>query len=294
MTLDVRVSVIAMANRELLGRCLASLPAACDGLRWDLAVVDNVSTDGSGDLVEREWPDATLVRNEERLGFGANHNHVLLPTAAADEARYVLVLNDDVELEPGAVRALVARADGYEALGAVGPVLVGADGTVQPSLAPFPTTRNEIASAFGRGRRSTDSGEPGWLNASCLLLRTAAVRDVGGFDERFFLFYEDADLGRRLYDRGWRSELCAAARALHHGHQTITQPEWAAAGTRHWQRSRLLYLEKHHGRARATAAGVLMRLTHALRALKALAEGAPQQARSLARLAAHDPRGPRS
>ncbi|HEY2935796.1 MAG TPA: glycosyltransferase family 2 protein, partial [Gaiellaceae bacterium] len=159
---------------------------------------------------------------------------------------------------------------------------------------PFPTARNELLSAFGRGRRSPALGEPGWLNASCLLLRTDALREIRGFDERFFLFYEDADLGRRLYDRGWRSEVCAAARALHHGHQTITQPQWGAEGPRHWQRSRLLYLEQHCGRARAAVVVAAIRVTHALRALKALAEGAPRQARALARLAAHDPRGPRA
>ena len=287
--IDVRVSLVAMANPSLLGACLRSLPAACDGLAWDLHVVDNLATAEARATLERHAPEASILRNDERLGFGANHNQVLVPAVERGEARYVLVLNDDVELAPGSVAALVARADGDEKLGAAGPRLAGDDGTPQVSLEAFPSWRGEIAGSV-RPRRVSGNAPEGWLNGSCLLIRAEALREVGGFDERYFLFFEDVDLGLRLHRAGWRAAVVDESRAVHHGHQTVTLPEWGSASARHVLRSRFLYLRKHHGAARAHLAAQAIRCAHLLRAAKALVEGARPHASFLAGLARYDPR----
>lgn len=286
---DVRVSLIAMANPELLRACLASLPGACDGLDWDLHVVDNRALAACVDEVRRALPGAVVHSNDERLGFGANHNQVLLPAVAQDDARYLLVLNDDVELEPGSVSALVDAADADARLGAAGPSLVGADGTPQFSLQAFPTWRGEVSGAL-RPRSVEGNTGDGWLNGSCLLLRAAALREVGGFDEEFFLFYEDVDLGLRLRRAGWRSAIVPAAGAVHRGHQTVTLPEWGAASARQVQRSRFVYLRKHHGPLAAHVAAHSTRLAYLLRAAKALLERERPHASFLADLARYDPR----
>lgn len=286
---DVRISLIAMANPQLLAACLRSLPAAAEGLDWDLHVVDNQALPECLADVRAAFPEAVVHANRERLGFGANHNQVLRPTVERDEARYVLVLNDDVELEPGCVRELVDAADADPRLAAVGPSLVGEDGSPQFSLQPFPTWRGEVSGAL-RPRTVDGNADQGWLNGSCLLLRAEAVREVGGFDEEFFLFYEDVDLGLRLHHAGWRSAIAPAARAVHHGHQTVTLPEWGAASARQVQRSRFVYLRKHHGTLRAHVAAHSTRLAYLLRAAKALLERERPHASFLADLARYDPR----
>lgn len=294
---DVQASVVAMANRELLRECLASLSAACDGLSWRVAVIDNVSDDGSRELVEREFPWAHMSRNTLRRGFGANHNQVIRPTLDARAARYVLVLNDDVVLAPGAVRALVACADSDPIVGAVGPRIALPDGTEQQSLVEFPSFLRELGGAFVPTRRRAAGDAPGWLNGSCLLLRADALRDVGSFDERFFMYYEDVDLGLRLHRGGWRSVVCDDARVVHHEQQTVARLRIGGPMARQMLRSRYLYFRKHSGAVPALALSYATRTAHLGRAGKALAEATlgvagstSREAATLARLGLYDPR----
>src|ERR1700737_1865242 len=111
--LEGEISLVNTNNRALLNACLASLPEACAGLNWHVTVVDNESLDGSAEMVATRFPTAQLIRNAKRLGFGANHNQVLVP-ALESHVRHVLILNEDTELDPGSVRELVAFADQHE------------------------------------------------------------------------------------------------------------------------------------------------------------------------------------
>ena len=138
---DVAVSLVNTDNRELLERCLRSIPLACSGLSWRATVVDNASGDGSAEMVAELFTWAELLRNDRRLGFSANHNQVIEPALDAETARYVLILNEDTELDPHAVTTLVEVADSRPRLGAVGPTIYGSDGRTQPSYDRFPTLR---------------------------------------------------------------------------------------------------------------------------------------------------------
>src|SRR5438105_11672953 len=136
---DVHVSLVSTDNRELLRRCLASLPAACEGLDWAVTVIDNASTDGTAEMVAAEFPWARLLVNGRRLGFTANHNQVIGPVVAEDGSRYVLILNEDTECDPQSIAELVACGDANRRVGSAGAYVVGPDGLQQPSLQPFPT-----------------------------------------------------------------------------------------------------------------------------------------------------------
>jgi N-acetylglucosaminyl-diphospho-decaprenol L-rhamnosyltransferase len=267
---DVEVSLVNTNNRELLLRCLETIPAACEELEWHATVVDNASEDGSADLVRARFPWASLVRNERRLGFGANHNQVIIPTVRDGSARYVLILNEDTELEPRAVRALVCFCDEDPAVGAVGPVISGPDGAIEQTLLRFPTPGRQLLRALRLVRSdATDSGESAWLNAACVLVRSEALRAVGPLDERFFIFFEDTDLGLRLQRAGWSAAVCPAARIIHHGHQTVTRPSRGGAMELQFLRSRYLYFERHHGKPAAMLVAGLIRGEFAVRAVKA-------------------------
>jgi hypothetical protein len=297
---DVEISLVNTNNRELLRRCLETVPAACEGLDWHATVVDNASEDGSADLVRERFPWASLVRNERRLGFGANHNQVIIPTVRDGSARYVLILNEDTELQPRAVRALVRFCDEDPAVGAVGPVMSGPDGAIEQTLLRFPTPGRQLLRALRLVRSdATDSGESAWLNAACVLVRSEALRAVGPLDERFFIFFEDTDLGLRLQRAGWSAAVCPAARIVHHGHQTVTRPSGAGVMELQFLRSRYLYFERHHGKPAALFVAWLIRGEFAIRAAKAslrAAIGRQRAARAkasvLMKLARYDPQTP--
>jgi GT2 family glycosyltransferase len=283
--LDVEVSLVNTNNRDLLRACLASLPAAAGALTWHATVVDNASDDGSPKVVRTEFPWARLIANAQRLGFSANHNQVIGEVVGHDSARYVLVLNEDTELEPGSLEELVLFADQREGVGAAGPRLVETDGQEQASLFPFPTLSGEIWWALRPGRSLREVPEDGWLNGSCLLVRTDALRQVGPLDARFFIFFEDTDLGLRLHRAGWRSAVCESSRVVHHGHQTVSQSGVGTHMERQMLRSRYLYFRKHHGRFQSVLLAVLVRAALAIRASKASAAAVLRRDPSERRLA---------
>ena len=293
---DVEISIVDHENREMVRACLRSLPHACRGVSWRATVIDNVSRDGSLDMLAADFPEVRAVANRVRLGFGANHNQVLRRLVADRSARYALVLNDDTELGLEAVTRMVRRLDRQSDLGAVVPSVFDRHGSPSATRLAYPSARSWLRTDRFDTTELPDP-ERGWLQGSCLLLRVEALAQVGGFDERFFLFYEDVDLSRRLVQAGWGLGVCPEATIVHHGHATVLRPGMVDATLRHGLRSRYLYFCKHVGPRRAallSAFGRSVMLGRAAKAWLAWARtrdrAARQRSRRLLRLALLDPR----
>jgi GT2 family glycosyltransferase len=240
--------IVNYNGADTLERCLASLPADPPG-GLETIVVDNASTDGSQAIVRRRFAGMRLVPLAANLGFGAAVNR------AAAEARgdRLLLLNNDAWLAPGSLEALGTRLDADPGLGWVSPRLRYPDGRHQTAWVPdvgvagesVQRLRNRLE-RFGFNhllvpRLLERLGMAGWLTAACALLRRRAFDEVGGFDERFFLYFEDADLGRRLRLAGWRLAEEPAATAFH-------ASAGRARGGRvelEYRRSQLRYYDKH-------------------------------------------------
>lgn len=185
---------------------------------------------------------------------------------------YVLLLNPDAELLPGALEALVAYLEAHPGVGAVGPLLRYPDGSVQSSRRRFPSLVAGLTEATPvewhwpdhpvARRMRLDDVPPDhphavdWLNGAALLLRADALAAVGGFDEGFFMYSEELDLCRRLRDAGWASHFTPEAEVTHHEGKSSEQV--VAARHVRFLRSRIRYFAKHHGRAAAflVSAGV--------------------------------------
>lgn len=266
-TRELLISLVSMSNRELLRRCLRSIPAACGDLSYDVAIVDNVSTDGSVEMVSAEFPWARVSRNPHRLGFSANHNQNLLPLLQSGSHAFVCILNEDTELDPGSLRALVEACRRDPTVGVAGPRIRGTGGESQASLLAFPSLSREIRRSLLRTSDEVTSG--GWLNGSCLVLSLETLRRVGPLDQRFFLFFEDTDLSRRLADSGLAAVIVSKATMLHHGHSTVARPEFGSAMERQMLRSRYLYYRKHLGRRQAALAMLIVKAELTARAAKA-------------------------
>jgi N-acetylglucosaminyl-diphospho-decaprenol L-rhamnosyltransferase len=219
----VSAVVVNYNARDHLLECVRSLRA--DGVD-EIVVADNASTDGSLPAVSRLDPDVVPVPTGGNLGFGSAANRGLAVTTG----EYVAVLNPDVVVESGTMKALAAALDADAGLGAVAPRVDNPDGSLYPSVRAFPTMADAIGHAFlgfvaprnrfSRRYRMLDwdhgrASDVDWASGTCLMLRAAALGDAARFDESYFMYVEDVDLCWRMHQAGWRIGYEPAGRVVH-------------------------------------------------------------------------------
>jgi len=220
---------------------------------WEAVVVDNASSDGSISVVAEFGPQARVLRNPLNVGFGRGVNQGV----AATTAPLVLIMNPDCRLERGALAVMRRELDARRQCAIVGPRVLDPDGSEQGSARGDPdmltgffgrtgTLRNLLPSS-AVSRRNVVSGRESatvdWVSGACMLIRRPAFDDVGGFDARYFLYWEDADLCRRLRARGHEVRYVPAAAAVHRvGHSSKTA---RAASIRAFHESAYLYYATH-------------------------------------------------
>lgn len=252
--MKVSAVVVSFDSAATLDRCLGSLPPPEPG-RFETLVVDNGSHDGSAELARERHPEARLMALPENVGFGAAVNRAVatLGEAARDDA--VLLLNPDAWLLPGALDALVARLASEPRLAWVAPRLFYPDGRPQFAWEPEVSLLGEAARKV-RNRFEARAWShtvmprvlavlgPGWFTGACALVRLAAFREVGGFDERFFVYFEDTDLCLRLRRAGWALAQEPAARVAH---VSAGSGGGRAAG-RSYRQAQLALYDKHRPR----------------------------------------------
>jgi N-acetylglucosaminyl-diphospho-decaprenol L-rhamnosyltransferase len=274
------VVVVSFQGREALAAALASLRAHA-GLPLETVVVDNASTDGSPEAARAADPAARVIRNPENVGFARACNQGW----RASGAPHVLFLNPDAEVTPGALESLLRVLEERPEVGVAGPRTRSADGTIQVSTGPDLTLvaewgqrrlvrgvarRDPRALAAAEARHATEH-EPDWVSGSCLLVRRAALEAVGGFDERYFLYEEDADLCRRLRLAGWRVVFTPAAEVRHRLGHSMAQARRRARLEYH--RSHLTYYRQHNGLVSRGVLRLLLALRGASGWLRATASG---------------------
>jgi N-acetylglucosaminyl-diphospho-decaprenol L-rhamnosyltransferase len=232
----VDVAVISVSHNAGydLPRSLVSFAPALETLRSRTIVVDNGS-DGAGDLVADALPDARVFRCDNR-GFA----HACNLGARAVEARYLLFVNPDTEWVDGDVSSLVAACEALPRVGVVGVRQVRADGRQWETIRRYPTPLRTAAEGLGlgalgrAGQRWTETvTDPGaylaatrcdWVAGSFMLVRAEAFRAVDGFDERFFLYSEEADLCLRMSNAGWEIRYSPELTIRHKGAPYGTDP----------------------------------------------------------------------
>jgi N-acetylglucosaminyl-diphospho-decaprenol L-rhamnosyltransferase len=239
-SVDVSVVIVSYNTREWLATCLGSLPAASKEHTYEVIVVDNASRDGSADVVAEEFPQARLVRNEENVGFGRAVNQ----GAALARGAYLLLLNPDGYLAAGALDALVRFASDNPQYVIVGGRTVTPSGELDPrSCWAAPTLWSLWCSATllstlrpgspwfdpeAMGRFHRDHARPVDIVTGCLLLVALPDwRKLGGFDERYFVYGEDADLClRATAQTGRRCAITPEAVMVHAvGASSATRPD---------------------------------------------------------------------
>jgi GT2 family glycosyltransferase len=213
---DVSIIIVSLNTRDVLRRCLQELAeeiTATPQYSTEIFVVDNNSRDGSPAMVRDEfapkYANVKLIETGINLGF-AGANNVAMRVA---QGRYILLLNSDAFLQPGSLRIAVEHMDTNPSAGLGGARLIGEDGSWQPSARMFPTPLFEMityaglaakypkSKFFGRGDRTwADPMQPAsvdWVPGAFMIIRKTVLDVVGLFDENFFLYCEDTDLGLR-------------------------------------------------------------------------------------------------
>jgi N-acetylglucosaminyl-diphospho-decaprenol L-rhamnosyltransferase len=192
-----------------------------------LLVRDNASADGTATAIAETLPEAIIEKGEENIGFAAAVNRLI----ARSSAPWVLLLNPDAWAEPGAIATLVARAVERPRAAAVVPRLENPDGTLQHSTHPFPSVGVAATMLLGRriprrrGERmllegvwAHDRARPvDWAIGAAMLIRRAALEEIGGLDERFFIYVEDLEWCWRAHEAGWEIFFEPAAVVKHIG-----------------------------------------------------------------------------
>lgn len=263
---DVGVVVVTYRSASTVAATLAALPKARLG---DLVVVDNGSDDGTASLVRAT---GTRVVEQDNNGFGAGCNRGERELGAGSP--FVLFLNPDAVLRPDALEALVRHLVGHPRCAVVGPRVVQGQapswsagrlatlGTEMRPLLPHPLSRLGPHLRLAPGTERT--GPVGYVEGGCFLARRADLRAVGGFDEGYFLYFEEQELARRLHRHGLEVHLCTDAVVDHRiGASRRGLP---AAGEEHLVASRVRYLRRWEGDRAARAWVRAARASWALRA----------------------------
>jgi GT2 family glycosyltransferase len=265
---DLSIVVVTHNGRELALNTLESTMASLGDVSVEWIIVDSGSTDGTPDAIEERWPEIEVMRLEN-IGFAAANNAGF----AAAQGRYLLALNPDTEVRWGRFQTWVRAMDERPLVGAASVIQEESDGSLQsirrdPSiwralsealwLRKLPGCRHwqerELDQAAYAEERDAD-----WLVGAVLMLRREAIAAVGGFDERFFMYSEEADLCRRIRDAGWEIRHLPVMRILHYG--GAPNPRLVAQAAF----SRLEYATKHFGKVRTRLLRGVLTLHHLLR-----------------------------
>jgi N-acetylglucosaminyl-diphospho-decaprenol L-rhamnosyltransferase len=244
-----------------LDRFLSSLTVATDRT-VRVVIADNGSTDGAPEEAVQRYPGTELLRTGGNLGYGTAVNRAVATLPAEDE--FVVVANPDVVWGPDSIDLLLDAAARWPRAGSLGPLIRDPDGSVYPSARHLPSLiRGGMHAVVGfawkanpwtksyRQERLEPSERPvGWLSGSCLLVRRSAFDAIGGFDERYFMYMEDVDLGDRLGRAGWLNVYVPGSEILHDkGHSTGRDP--ARNLTAHHTSTYIYLSDRHTGVWRA-------------------------------------------
>ena len=253
------VVVVSYETREVLEPCLSSVAAARPS---EAIVIDNGSEDGSVEMVRSRFPEMRLIANPDNRGYGAAANQAI----AACEAPAVLLLNSDTVLAPDALTALGHYLAEHPEVGLVGPRLTNGDGSLQHSTFGYPSIPDMLMADTGlhllirrlpfvrecflRTWAHDRARAVPWVRGAALAIRRSAFDAVGGFDEQYFMYWEEVDLCRRLAEAGFETHYAPVTTVLHA--RSVSTGKVAAAMRREWLVSFRRYLLRHEPR-RSTA-----------------------------------------
>jgi N-acetylglucosaminyl-diphospho-decaprenol L-rhamnosyltransferase len=296
----VTIVIVSYNTRDILRNCLEALYAGSQGTDMEVFVVDNDSHDSSARMVRETWPQVRLIANNANLGFAAANNQAFMLA----RGRYIVLLNPDAYVGPTSIPNAVAFMDQHPGCGLCGGKIISPEGKLEPSARRFPSPLSKLLTLSGLSGRFPSSPilnrhefggfahdrplEVDWVPGTFTIIRKEMLDEIGEFDERFFIYYEETDLCLRAKKAGWNIYFIPDAEVMHIGgasSKTRKDKTFDAAASQvlsFRMRSEWLYYRKNHGIiALAGSAGVELGW-YALRYLKNLLIHSPEASRKKA------------
>ena len=276
-SLDLTVSIVSYNTRNLLKGCLNSVYENIRGIKFEVIVIDNNSTDDSVEMIRKEFPQVILIQNKENVGFAKANNQAL----SGGKGRFFLLLNSDTKVLPNSIEGMVKFMDLHPEVGVVGCEQIRPDGSIQPTinialnmwtnlwlifLRFFQVKRlvsnsrqasfmvNHFKEALGKTANSylnhyldkRDPYEVDWVSGVCLLARKKAVDEVGFLDENFFMYSEDVDWCLRMKQKGWKIYFLPGNKIIHYIKQSSNKGEFDDISPQRFK-SIFYFFKKHYG-----------------------------------------------
>ena len=267
MGTDLSFILVNWNTKELILAALRSIADTVHDYAYEIFLVDNGSKDGSPASIREHFPHVKLILNEENRGFARAVNQALSRAGG----RYVVLLNSDARFQKKTVQTFMAFMKDNPDVGIAGGQLINEDGTLQNSIAPFPSLATELLNKRllrtlfprcypGKEREYPFPIDVDSLVGACLVVRREAIDDVGNLDEGYFFFMEETDWCLRMKERGWRVSFVPHARVLHL--QGASAAMAKAEAKIEFYRSRYRLFTKWQGRWKTTLLklGLILRL----------------------------------
>ncbi len=223
--------VLNYKNKNLVKYFLKKVVTFNFAFEWEIIVVDNASGDGLEKMLRQDYPVVKFIQSPKNLGMGGGNNLGIQQS----RGEYILIVNPDVTLNQAAIEELVSFLDQHASAGIAAPKILNPDGSHQFSCYRWPkfstflyrrtflgNTRAGRKHLYKYTYKDTDLSQPqtvDWVLGGCFIVKKTALKQVGLFDQRFFLFLEDTDLCRRMWQAGWQVWYLPQAQVIHLPHR---------------------------------------------------------------------------
>lgn len=278
--LDLSISIVNFNTKEPLRLCLRSIQDNLKGLNYEVIVVDNNSSDGSIEMLKDEFAFVKLIANKENKGATVAKNQSFREA----KGRYVLILDSDMEILPGAIEELLNFMDMNPKVGILGPSILFPDYKPQHSCNKsvpnlwstfinkflffanlrYRLYRSKIGGAYTKKRYSKPE-EFTWLGGMCLLTRREVIQQIDGMDENFFIYFDDTDFCLRARNAGWKVYYLPSASVIHHMSKGIGQ--FSNFLYPKIFESELHFFKKHYGKFQSSVCAIFIQIAMILRML---------------------------
>jgi GT2 family glycosyltransferase len=249
-TIDLAIALVNWNNRDYLRQCLESIEAAQLSLKYEVVVADHGSMDGSREMLAQRFPYVRIVENQGNVGVARGNNQCIQHSSG----RYIYILNNDTVVNRASIEAMVDFLDEHPQAGAVGGNLFNPDGTLQSSFCAFPTLWEEflLVSHLGRALNPYFPSHNGrwptvravdWISSASIVVRRAAIVEIGLIDESYFIYSDETDWQYRLWQAGWPVYYLPEVTTVHYGGGSFRP-----GGRRYTlvYRGRMLFARKHY------------------------------------------------
>jgi hypothetical protein len=245
---DRILSVILVNHngKEFIFNCLNSIKENMRGIKSEVIVVDNHSTDGSADILQERYPDICLLRNQKNLGFSKANNQGIKKC----KGNYILIINPDTRVYSGSIKKLLSELKENPDIGGIGPALINRKNDFQVSFGGKVNFFSEAIKKVFLNRftkyqlkRNQYKRDVTWLSAACFMSTREVLKKAGMFDEKFFLYFEDIDLCMRIRKKGWRLVYQPKVKVFHEGGSSTKKRKLKSRY--YYRESQIYFYQKH-------------------------------------------------